>query len=633
MSVLLGSWHYEGRPVDLARAKELGAPTRRYAADADSYLVSGSLCFGYQLLSTHDRDWSSREPYTDAHGNVAAFAGRLDNHHELAGLLGLRSAATPDVRLVLEAYRRWGEESFTQLIGDWSLALWCAEHGKLFLARDHAGTQSLFYRTRSGSVVWSTYLETFLADGASPELDREYAARYLACVPTKSLTPYAGIWEVPPGAYVRFDHGATRIMGHWTPVTEDRIRYRTDGEYEQHFFHLFRQAVERRTANGATIVAELSGGMDSSAIVCMDDYAKRERFGPDAPLLDTLSYFDDGEPNWNEKPFFTAVEEARGKRGIHIATSYRRRDFSVPDRAYPLPGIDGSAAAWERALEEHFRSHEKRVVISGFGGDELLGGPSNPVPALADALVERRFGRLREGLVQCSIAERITVWQMLYEAVHSAYGHPWSKGPDRATLPPWLRISGSIPARTTSGWMGEAAGKLPSTRDSVAMWHSVMETLPHRLPGLLTRREYRYPILDRDLVEFLLRVPSDQLRRPGERRSLMRRALGSLIPIAVMQRTRKALLQRGPIRLLDENRGVISSLFDSSALGDLGLIDASYLRKMVQHDGIVSLAQHRKPLMRAIHLELWLRARLTPETRALREPHESVYLEQSSVSA
>jgi len=78
---------------------------------------------------------------------------------------------------------------------------------------------------------------------------------------------------------------------------------------------------------------------------------------------------------------------------------------------------------------------------------------------------------------------------------------------------------------------------------------------------------------------------------------------------------------------------VISSLFDSSALGDLGLIDASYLRKMVQHDGIVSLAQHRKPLMRAIHLELWLRARLTPETRALREPHESVYLEQSSVSA
>ena len=165
------------------------------------------------------------------------------------------------------------------------------------------------------------------------------------------------------------------------------------------------------------------------------------------------------------------------------------------------------------------------------------------------------------------------------------------------------------------------------------MWHSVMETLPHRLPGLLTRREYRYPILDRDLVEFLLRVPSDQLRRPGERRSLMRRALGSLIPIAVMQRTRKAFLQRGPIRLLDENRGVISSLFDSSALGDLGLIDASYLRKMVQHDRIESLAQHRQPLMRAIHLELWLRARLTSQTSPLQEPHESVYLEQSSVSA
>jgi asparagine synthase (glutamine-hydrolysing) len=633
MSVLLGSWHYDGRALDLARAKELGAPTHRYAPDAESYLVSGPLCFGCQLLSTHDRDWSSREPYTDAQGNMAVFAGRLDNHQELAGLFGLRSATTPDVHLVLEAYRRWDEDSFTQFIGDWSLVLWCARRRNLFLARDHAGTQSLFYQMRSASLVWSTYLETFLADGVPPELNREYAARYLACAPTESLTPYADIWEVPPGAYVRLDHGVTQINQHWTPVTDDRIRYRTDAEYEQHFFHLFRQAVQRRTENAATIITELSGGMDSSAIVCMDDYARRERLGSDAPLLDTLSYFDEGEPNWNEKPFFTAVEEARGKRGIHIATSYLRRDFSNPDPAYPLPGIDGSAVSRERAFENCFGGFEKRVVVSGFGGDELLGGASNPVPVLADALMEGRFGSLREGLIRWSVAERITVWQMLSEVVHAAYGQRWSKRLSQAALPPWLRLSDSIPVRSNDARMREVAGTLPSTRDSVASWNSVIETLPHRLPGLLTRREYRYPILDRDLVEFLLRVPSDQLRRPGERRSLMRRALGSLIPREVMQRTRKAFLQRGPIRLLDENRHAICSLFLSSALGDLGLVDPNCIQTMVQRDGIETLAQHRKTLMRAIHLELWLRGRLTPETNLLQEPHESAYAEQSSVSA
>jgi asparagine synthase (glutamine-hydrolysing) len=564
---------------------------------------------------------------------VAAFAGRLDNHQELAGLFGLRGAATPDVRLVLEAYQRWGEESFAQLIGEWSLALWCAKRGNLFLARDHAGTRSLFYQARSGSVRWSTYLETFLADEVSPGLNREYAARYLACVPTESHTPYAGIWEVPPGAYVRIDRGKLQSTRHWTPVTDDRIHYRTDGEYEQHFFHLFRQAVERRTGNVRSIIAELSGGMDSSAIVCMDDYAKRERLGPDAPLLDTLSYFDEGEPNWNETPFFTAVEDARGKRGIHIPTSYRRRDFSIPDRAYPLPGIDGSAVAREQAFEEHFGGSEKRVVVSGFGGDELLGGPSNPLPALADALLERRFGRLWKGLVGWSVAERVTVWQMLYEVVHAAYGNPWRKGSARPTPPPWLRIAESIPTRTTDAWIREDAGKLPSTRDSVVLWQSVIETLPHRLPGLLTRREYRYPILDRDLVEFLLRVPSDQLRRPGERRSLMRRALRNLLPREVNERTRKASLQRGPIRLLDENRDVICSLFVSSALGDLGLVDARRIRQMVQCDGIETLAQHRKALMRAIHFELWLRGRLASGTSLPQESHRSVYLEQSSVSA
>jgi len=273
------------------------------------------------------------------------------------------------------------------------------------------------------------------------------------------------------------------------------------------------------------------------------------------------------------------------------------------------------------------------VVVSGFGGDELLGGPSNPLPALADALLERRFGRLWKGLVGWSVAERVTVWQMLYEVVHAAYGNPWRKGSARPTPPPWLRIAESIPTRTTDAWIREDAGKLPSTRDSVVLWQSVIETLPHRLPGLLTRREYRYPILDRDLVEFLLRVPSDQLRRPGERRSLMRRALRNLLPREVNERTRKASLQRGPIRLLDENRDVICSLFVSSALGDLGLVDARRIRQMVQCDGIETLAQHRKALMRAIHFELWLRGRLASGTSLPQESHRSVYLEQSSVSA
>ena len=78
-----------------------------------------------------------------------------------------------------------------------------------------------------------------------------------------------------------------------------------------------REAVRRRLRSDSPILAELSGGMDSSSIVCMADTIIA-RGNAETPRLDTLSYYDDSEPNWNERPYFTKVEEKRGRTGCHI---------------------------------------------------------------------------------------------------------------------------------------------------------------------------------------------------------------------------------------------------------------------------------------------------------------------------
>src|SRR6202035_132686 len=97
----------------------------------------------------------------------------------------------------------------------------------------------------------------------------------------------------------------------------NRIHYRSDAEYEEHFRFCFTESVKRRLRSDSPVLAELSGGMDSSSIVCMADQILARGKG-ETPRLDTLSYYDDSEPNWNERPYFTKVEEKRGRAGCHI---------------------------------------------------------------------------------------------------------------------------------------------------------------------------------------------------------------------------------------------------------------------------------------------------------------------------
>jgi asparagine synthase (glutamine-hydrolysing) len=148
---------------------------------------------------------------------------------------------------------------------------------------------------------------------------------------------------------------------------------------------------------------------------------------------------------------------------------------------------------------------------------------------------------------------------------------------------------------------------LPSSIDAGLAWLTILETQPHRFPGVYARYEYRYPFLDRQLVDFLLRVPPAQIRRPGNRRSLLRRALRTIVVPEVLERKRKAFPARGPRRFVEENREEISALIDNSHLSAMGYIDKKCLREILAQMDSGTLSQWRRPLMRTIELELWLR--------------------------
>ena len=93
------------------------------------------------------------------------------------------------------------------------------------------------------------------------------------------------------------------------------------------------------------VLAELSGGMDSSSIVCMANL-EMSRGAADTTRLDTLSYFDDSEPGWNEYPYFTKVEEKLGRVGCHIdVSSHQALQFAIQTNHFAATPTSGRGAS------------------------------------------------------------------------------------------------------------------------------------------------------------------------------------------------------------------------------------------------------------------------------------------------
>jgi len=118
--------------------------------------------------------------------------------------------------------------------------------------------------------------------------------------------------------------------------------------------------------------------------------------------------------------------------------------------------------------------------------------------------------------------------------------------------------------------------------------------------------ERRYPYLDRCLVEFLLAVPAEQVLRPGERRSLMRRALAGIVPDPVLHRSTKAVTVRKPMVDMERNWEWLGPIVGDSFLARSGFLNQSNFHKAMLAAKNGS-APHLVLLLRTLSLEFWLR--------------------------
>ena len=283
MSAICGVVGLDGRPfaaADLAGVMRALGPLGCAQGTWDGTVGRMGVALGACEESPARAKTVGGQPLRSADGALCIAADAvLDCSAELAARLGL-PAGTPDARLILSAYARWGERCVDRLSGEFAFALADAGRGGVLIARDQLGVRPLQVHRRRGAVAFATTALSLCAlEGVGHELDRERVGEWLALVPETERTFVAGISTLPAGTCAWVDADGLRRRRYWT-IDADRIVERgSPAVYAAELREAFERSVERRLPANGSVGVLLSGGLDSTSVA-----ATAARLRPDDPI-------------------------------------------------------------------------------------------------------------------------------------------------------------------------------------------------------------------------------------------------------------------------------------------------------------------------------------------------------------
>jgi asparagine synthase (glutamine-hydrolysing) len=612
MSSQTGILYLDQTPIDEQIGARLSWALGRQDADARGEYRDAGLLMAHAATWIDDIAASEQQPHTSALGNTITFDGRLDNRDDL--LLRLRGhlrGDQTDCALGLAAYEVWGPEGLGSLIGDWSLALWEPSTRSLILASDYAGARPLFYHANNERVIWSSHLKPLVAITGVTELDDHFVAGFLTGDGSPGHTPYSGIRCVPTGTALRLSVNGTQAHAFWNLPVHNQIRFRDERQYDEQLRALFRDSVRARLRTHRPVCSDLSGGLDSSSIVCM---ASRliARGDAEAPNLTGISF---GSPGAADEKFYKTVQHFCGIESSYLDTGqFPFLSLDHLDQATPAPW-----GALFNELAQRTKQLDSRVYFTGLGGDLLMG---NFVDDSEQVAVPLRRGQIRAALMDAvgwSKATRVPAPTLLWRGLLANLPADWPIPARYQTLASATireRYGDSLTQQfklktglTNSNWVWSTRWKdaPPERRKHFRSLAKCLESGFFRPPEQLQHLHRTHPYTHRPLVEFLLAIPADVLCKPGEPRRLMRRSFRELLPPEIVKRRSKASFTG---TFLQSVRPAARALLASSRpllVAEYGFVNASEVRDRL--DRLTqSLSCREAQLRQIVLLEHWLRS-------------------------
>lgn len=513
---------------------------------------TAGVVLGHRRLSILDLSEAGAQPMVDTSEHfVLTYNGEIYNYLEVRAelaALGVSFRSHSDTEVLLEAYKQWGADCLRRLNGMFAFALYDDVRGTLFCARDRYGEKPFLFGSGKGFFAFASEYKALLQHpGLSLDIDEWRLLRAAHNASTgldaDRQTVFDDVQQLLPGEAMEVDVRSLqyRIWRYWQ-VEPGEPRDVVD---EQAVFDEFREllidSVRIRMRSDVPVGSCLSGGLDSSAIVCI----ARRLLGQDAEYHTFTGRFPGTAAD--EWSYASQVVEATGVRSHVVEPGVDGFLRELPEFVWAneLPvGSSSQYAQWN--VFRLAREHGVTVLLDGQGADETLGGYeqyfARYVEALREAGDTERLGRelplirkryplaltpsaraLRDRLpfmVRHALSNRIGVGTNLMYGLHGEAARHVTRDNRLPRLPGFNPLANALMQDT----FGRYLTTLLRYGDRNSMAHS---------------REVRLPFCDYRIAELVARLPPELLMGEAQTKRLLRESMRGILPEGIRTRWNK----------------------------------------------------------------------------------------------
>lgn len=515
--------------------------------------ANSQISLGHKRLSIIDLSNAASQPMHYGERYSIVFNGEIYNYIELKEKLilsGFRFNSESDTEVLLALYSQKGPDCLKDLDGMFAFAVWDSLNKTLFCARDRFGEKPFYYSIHDGYLYFGSEMKALWAAGVPKIVNQEMLYYYLEYSQIhhpydKSITFYNNIFKLPPSHFFILHNkvGNITLQQYWSLENLQINPPKSENEAKAEFLNLLQTSVGRRLRSDVPVGSSLSGGLDSSAIVCMIDQLKADlpisqnTFSARFPGFkkDEGEYMQYVVKYTNVKPHFTFPDAEGFLNDFDTLFKHQEEPFSSSS-------IYAQYCVMKLAAENNVI-----VLLDGQGADEMLAGYpyyyrsyfqelKNSDQEKKRILEMKAYADMQNGNVSIYKDWKNYIFTS-FPAVHNV-------------LLNFITFLYSLSKnKYTSSYKNEMSyiKFAPSKYASLAE-HLIADITGGNLEDLLRysdrnsmahSREVRLPFLSHELCEFVCKLPSEYKIKNGWTKWIQRIALESILPPQITWRKDK----------------------------------------------------------------------------------------------
>jgi asparagine synthase (glutamine-hydrolysing) len=581
--------------------------------DGDGIYEAKHIVLGQKRLAIIDLSDNGRQPMVVDNGNYSiTFNGEIYNYQELRKELeqaGYTFYSDTDTEVILHSYREWGKDCLHRFNGMWAFALWDNRKKELFCARDRFAVKPFHYWYDGNTFIFCSEIKGLLRHPYIKPRQNEQAIYDFIIygrVNHTNETFFKDIYQLPGAHYCVVSERGLEKYRYWD-ISEDNQFCGNAEEAANEFYRIFEDAVKLRFRSDVEVASCLSGGLDSSSIVCVADKLIKSGQLQTGHKLNTFSLAFDYE-KFDERKWIKIV---RGETDINSHFTIPKEDELLENLNHLLYTQEepfGSTSIFGQYMVMKL-IHENgiKVTLDGQGSDEMLAG----YLAYADSY----FADFVRTNNEQELYEQVEIYCKKHNLTPSIAVERAKKFAETGKMGRHIEVNSKyLNEDFATSFYKEMV--LPKKFDSMLQNQLYQDLLITSIPALLRYAdrnamafsiESRLPFLDYRLVEFIFSLPADMKIHDSVTKVILRKAMHGTIPEQIENRQDKmGFVTPEAVWFREGLKDIFEQIIFSESFAARNIFDISVVQKEWE-DYKAGVRNDSFLIWRVVSVEMWMR--------------------------